>query len=47
MSAGQEAYDRLIAARRFVSDADRAEAAKEAKHIEERARIRRRLPKVY
>lgn len=45
--AAHEAYDRLIAAQRFVSPEEQAETEKEDQRDRLAARIRRRLPKVY
>lgn len=47
MSAGQESYDRLMAARRIISAEEREVMEKEAAHARQNARIRRKLPKVY
>lgn len=46
MRAAIEAYDRLMAARRFVSDAERADDKKETARLSLQLRIRRKLPKV-
>lgn len=47
MSAAQDAYDRLIAARRDVTPQEREIAAEETERERLTAKIRRRLPKVY
>ena len=47
MSAAQEAYDRLVAARRVRSQSEIDDEAKEGVSERLRARIKRRLPKVW
>ena len=47
MSAAMDAYNRLLAARRIVTPAEREETAKDEKHANQNARIRRKLVKVY
>lgn len=47
MTAADESYARLMAARRFISPAEREEAAKDRTRDELRVKIRRRLPRVY
>lgn len=46
MNAAQEAYDRLMAARRDVTDYERQVAKEESDRERLRAKILRRLPKV-
>lgn len=47
MSAAQDAYDRLVAARREVTPYEREQAAEESARERLAAKIKRRLPKVY
>jgi hypothetical protein len=47
MSAAQDAYDRLVAARRDVTPYEREQAAEEAERERLSAKIKRRLAKVY
>lgn len=46
MSAADEAYARLLAARRIVTPEEREETAKEDKRDAQNARIRRKLVRV-
>jgi hypothetical protein len=45
--AAQAAYDRLMAARRTVTPEEREQRREDSARQELRARIRRKLPKVY
>ncbi len=47
MNPAQVAYDRLIAAQRFVSPHERAEMKAESDRIAKQLRINRKLQKVY
>jgi len=47
MNAAEEAYARLVAARREISPEERAEAERQAEFERQEARLRRRMPKVY
>lgn len=47
MSAANDAYDRLTAARRVVTPEEAEERQKDSAREQLAARIRRRLPRVY
>lgn len=47
MTAADDAYSRLLAARRIVTPAEREEADKERKRDELRSKIRRKLQRVF
>lgn len=47
MNAADESYARLLAARRFVTPAEREETRMSQEQEELRSRIRRKLPRVY
>lgn len=47
MSAANESYARLLAARRIVTPEEREETEKERKHDLQEARIRRKLQAVF
>lgn len=47
MSAANESYARLLAARRVITPAEREETEKDRKREELRYKIRRKLPRVY
>lgn len=47
MSAADETYARLLAARRIVTPVEREEATKESARLELRSRITRKLATVY
>lgn len=47
MTAADESYARLMAARRIITPTEREEAARERTRDELRSKIRRRLPRVY
>lgn len=47
MNPGQEAYDRLMAARRIVTPEEAEERRKDSVRQDQQARINRKLQKVY